>query len=79
MVCVEDLINLTCRTDQQVKDVTWHWSDQSKEGGHITVRATSNEVVYICEVISDDGDTGEANITIVANGEYKHAACRVAS
>ena len=69
-LCVEELVNLTCLTDQQVKDVTWHWSDQSKEGSHITVRATPNKVVYICEATSDNGETGKANITIVANGEY---------
>ena len=66
---VKELINLTCRTDQQVENVTWHWLNQSEEGSHITVRATPNEVVYICEVTSDDGDMGEANITVVANGE----------
>ena len=53
-----------------MKYVTWRWSDQSKEGSHIAVRATPNEIVYICEVTSGDGDTGEANITVVANGEY---------
>ena len=67
-VCVEELINLTCQTDQQVKNVTWYWSDQSEEGSRITVRATPNEVVYICEATSDNGETGEANITVVANG-----------
>ena len=69
-VCVERLVNLTCWTNQPVKEVTWHWSDQSKEGSRITVRATPNEVVYICEATSDNGETGEANITVVANGEY---------
>ena len=68
-VCVEGPVSLTCWTNRQVKYVTWHWSDQSKEGSHITVRATPNEVVYICEVTSYDDDTGEANITVVANGE----------
>ena len=69
-VCSEELVNLTCLTDQQVKDVTWHWSDQSKQGSHITIRATPNKVVYICEATSDKGETGKANITIVANGKY---------
>ena len=69
-VCVEGLVNLTCWTNQPVKEVTWHWSDQSKEGSRITVRATPNEVVYICEATSDNGETREANITVVANGEY---------
>ena len=69
-VCDEELVDLTCLTDQRAKDVTWHWLDQSKEGSHITIRATPNKVVYICEATSDKGETGKANITIVANGEY---------
>ena len=69
-VCGEELVYLTCRTAREVKDVTWYWSDQSKEGNNITIRATPNEVVYTCRATSDNGEIGEANIAIVANGEY---------
>ena len=69
-MCDEELVTLTCRTARKVKDVIWHWLDQSKEGSTITIRATPNEVVYTCKTTSDNGEIGEANITIVANGEY---------
>ena len=73
-ICVNNTVNLTCRTDQQVNEVTWYWQDQSrprsKQGSTITVLATLNEVVYTCEVSNSSKVMGEANVTVVANGEW---------
>ena len=70
-VCFNESVSLACRTHQQVllRDVTWHWLNQSKEGNNITVQATLNEVVYTCKTSTKHGLSGQANITVVANGE----------
>lgn len=68
-MCLNESVQLACRTDQQVKNVTWHWLNQTEEGSHITVQATLNEVVYTCKASTELGLAGEANITVVANGE----------
>jgi len=69
VVCVDQSVNLTCVTDQQVKDITWQWLDQSEEGSTISVQATQSEVVYTCKASYNSSQIGEANITVVANGE----------
>lgn len=67
-VCVNESVNLTCLTDQKVEIITWYWLDQSKEGSHITVQATLSDVVYTCKASDINGQMGEANITVGANG-----------
>jgi len=69
VVCVDQSVNLTCVTDQQVKDITWQWLGQSEEGSTISVQATRSEVVYTCKVSYNNSQMGEANIIVVANGE----------
>ena len=71
-ICVNESVKLTCHTDQQVDDVTWYWQNQSKQGSTIAVVATRNEVVYTCKASDSNAVrtlTGEANVTVVANGE----------
>ena len=67
-VCVNESVNLTCLTDQNVEIITWYWLDQSKEGSHITVQATLSDVVYTCKASDNNGQMGETNITVGANG-----------
>ena len=69
-ICVNETVNLTCRTDDQVKDgITWYWQNQSKQGTTIAVQATRDEVIYSCKATDNNGVAGEANVTVVANGE----------
>ena len=70
-VCVNQSVNLSCHTDQQVKDITitWHWLSQSKEGTTIIVQATPYEVLYTCNASNDGGQMGETYVTVVADGE----------
>ena len=69
-ICVNQSVSLTCRTGQQMRDdVTWYWQDQSKQGSTIAVVATRNGVVYTCKASDNNNVMGEANVTVVANGE----------
>ena len=75
-ICVNESVSLTCRTDQQVGGdvhITWYWQtlgkNQSKQGRTIAVLASRDEVVYTCKATDNNKVTGEANVTVVANGE----------
>ena len=67
-VCVDESVNLTCLTDQ-VAIITWYWLDQSKSGHFISTQVTLSDVVYTCKACLNDGQMGEVNITVAANGE----------
>ena len=69
-LCQNDSVTLTCHSDQSEVNITWRWSNQSEQGDSITVAAELTQVVYTC-IVSDDGgqDIGQANVTVIANGE----------
>lgn len=69
-ICVNETVNLTCLTDDRVKHgITWYWQNQSKQGTTIAVQTTRDEVIYSCKATDNNGTAGEANVTVVANGE----------
>ena len=74
-ICINESLTLTCHTDEQVKvDITWYWSNQSKQGNSITILATSSQIIYICVASSSNGTIGKANVTVIANGK-KLSSC----
>ena len=86
-ICINESVTLTCHTDEQVKvDITWYWSNQSKQGNSITILATSSNVIYICVASDNNRTIGKANVTVVANGKkfnicfknliYPYTTCR---
>ena len=67
--CQNDCVTLTCNTDQPEAKIAWHWSNKSEQGDTITVVADVTKMVCTC-IVSDDGkDIGQANVTVIANGE----------
>ena len=71
-ICNNESLILTCHTKEQVTDVTWYWSNQSKQGNNITIVATHDKVIYICVASDDNEIIGKANVTVVANGKKIH-------
>ena len=78
-VCVNQAVNLSCFTNEQT-NITWLWSNQSEERSTITVTARQYAVVFTCKASEENGQEGEANVTVIANGEnYEHNQLRVSS
>ena len=68
-LCQNDSVTLTCHSDQPGAKITWLWSNQSEQGDIIIVLAELSQVVCTC-IVSDDGHfIGQANVTVIANGE----------
>ena len=74
-ICINESLTLTCHTDEQVKvDITWYWSNQSKQGNSITILATPSSITYTCVASDTNRTIGKANVTVVANGK-KFSIC----